>query len=109
MKYLWQILLTASKIYSTSVFSRLEDKNNHLIHFAGKLLISAGKYVFLSFFFPRITNLTLHTGELAPVRLVGGGGPSEGRLEVFHEGAWSTVCDDDFGYSEANVVCVQLG
>ncbi|XP_072016052.1 scavenger receptor cysteine-rich domain-containing protein DMBT1-like [Amphiura filiformis] len=48
-------------------------------------------------------------GELAPVRLAGGGGPFEGRLETFHNGAWSTVCDDEFEHSEAKVVCVQLG
>eukprot|EP00438_Fugacium_kawagutii_P027426 Skav217152 [mRNA] locus=scaffold2621:197787:211386:- [translate_table: standard] len=32
-----------------------------------------------------------------------------GRLEVFYNGAWGTVCGDGFGSTEAMVVCQELG
>uniref|UniRef100_G3T023 Neurotrypsin n=1 Tax=Loxodonta africana TaxID=9785 RepID=G3T023_LOXAF len=43
------------------------------------------------------------------IRLAGGKGSHEGRLEVYYKGQWGTVCDD--GWTELNtyVVCRQLG
>ncbi|XP_077000455.1 macrophage scavenger receptor types I and II isoform X2 [Tamandua tetradactyla] len=43
------------------------------------------------------------------VRLVGGGGPHEGRVEVFHAGQWGTICDDHWELNGGQVICRSLG
>ena len=44
------------------------------------------------------------------MRLAGAGSSDrEGRLEVYHDGRWGTVCDDNFYNEDARVACNSLG
>jgi hypothetical protein len=47
--------------------------------------------------------------QLGNARLrLDGGNTTSGRLEVYHDNIWGTVCDDDFTDETAAVICKHL-
>ena len=51
----------------------------------------------------------VYANEEGLIRLSGGTSSLEGRVEIFHDDVWGSICDDDWGMDEATVVCNQLG
>uniref|UniRef100_A0A1X7U349 SRCR domain-containing protein n=1 Tax=Amphimedon queenslandica TaxID=400682 RepID=A0A1X7U349_AMPQE len=54
----------------------------------------------------RIWNSNPYSGM---IRLQGGAYSNEGRVEVYCNGRWGTICDDGFSSTDARTVCKQLG
>ena len=43
------------------------------------------------------------------IRLQGGNYSNEGRMEVYCNGQWGTICSTGFNSTDASVICKQLG
>nr|XP_054772349.1 deleted in malignant brain tumors 1 protein-like [Lytechinus pictus] len=49
------------------------------------------------------------TIDSSKIRLIGGSDAFEGRVEIFYEGVWGTVCDKTWDFQSAKAVCRLLG
>lgn len=60
--------------------------------------------------FTECLRLVLLTGltDSKQIRLKNGTHRCSGRVELFHDGQWGTVCDDKWGMPEAAVVCREM-
>lgn len=53
-----------------------------------------------------ISSLTLKAPN---IRLMDGTSPMEGRVEIYYNNEWGTLCDDSWDSTAASVVCFMLG
>ena len=51
----------------------------------------------------------LRSSSMATLRLVDGTVRKEGRLEIYHDREWGTICDDFWTREEADLSCRLLG
>ncbi|XP_022624421.1 deleted in malignant brain tumors 1 protein-like [Seriola dumerili] len=51
---------------------------------------------------------TIFCTNSKPIRLMNGTNRCSGRVEVYHDGQWGTVCDDRWGMQEATVSCREM-
>jgi len=104
--HLYEILIDGAVVHSTQNDQPIEVR--YAVIYAADPWHVALDGVIRNFYASGIDGQDGH-GYDGQVRLIGGDTASEGRIEVYHEGQWGTVCDDYFQRDDANMVCQAVG
>ena len=66
-------------------------------------------YIIVSYICTDTTRIWNNNPYSGMIRLQGGNYSNQGRVEVYCNGQWGTICDNGFGSNDANTICKQLG
>ena len=57
----------------------------------------------------RNIHLAIYNWKEGDIRLVDGSSSNQGRLEIYHNNQWGTICHDGFDKTDGRTACRQLG
>lgn len=77
------------------------------VHHAQETIISFKRHYFVMF--PPIYFMSPPLATTTGSIRLSGNSLSTGRVEIFYDNQWGTICDDSWDMNDANVVCRQLG